>query len=117
MTMTETIESIKTTVRIPTPLRGYVNNQARVEVHGGTVAEAMSDLTTRYPQLQAQLYDGDTLRSFVNLFVNGRDFRSLGGPAAELTHGDQLAIIPAIAGGQGSGRSRGSGQVSRRNGS
>jgi molybdopterin synthase sulfur carrier subunit len=92
-------EAIKTTIRIPTPLRGYVNNQTRVEVHGATVAEAMNDLTTRYPQLHGQLYNGDVLRSFVNLFVNGRDFRSLGGPAAELAHGDQLTIIPAIAGG------------------
>jgi molybdopterin synthase sulfur carrier subunit len=92
-------ETIKTTIRIPTALRGFANNQAHVEVHGATVAEAMIDLTTRYPQLHGQLYDGDILRSFVNLFVNGRDFRSLGGPAAELAHGDQLTLIPAIAGG------------------
>jgi molybdopterin synthase sulfur carrier subunit len=94
-------ETIKTIVRIPTPLRGYVNNQAHVEVYGATVGEAMGDLTARYPQLRAQLYHGDILRSFVNLFVNGRDFRSLGGPAAELAHGDQLTLIPAIAGGHG----------------
>jgi molybdopterin synthase sulfur carrier subunit len=92
-------ETIKTTIRIPTPLRGYVNNQTHIEVHGTTVAEAMSDLTTCYPQLRGQLYDGDVLRSFVNLFVNGQDLRSLGGPAAKLAHGDQLTIIPAIAGG------------------
>jgi molybdopterin converting factor small subunit len=59
----------------------------------------MNDLTARYPQLRGQLYEGDTLRSFVNLFVNGEDFRALGGPAAKLAPGDQLTIIPAIAGG------------------
>jgi molybdopterin synthase sulfur carrier subunit len=92
-------ETIKTTIRIPTPLRRYVNDQAHVEVRGATVAEAMSDLTACYPRLHGQLYDGEILRSFVNLLVNGRDFRSLGGPTAELAHGDQLTIIPAIAGG------------------
>ena len=87
------------TIRILTPLRGYVDNQAHVEVHGSTVAEAMSDLTRRYPQLHGQLYEGDELRSFVNVFVNGQDLRSLGGPPAALAPGDQLTIIPAIAGG------------------
>jgi sulfur-carrier protein len=92
-------ETIKTTIRIPTPLRGYVDNQAQVEVRGSTVAEAMSDLTRRYPQLRGQLYEGDELRSFVTVFVNGHDLRSLGGPTAVLAPGDQLTIIPAIAGG------------------
>jgi molybdopterin converting factor small subunit len=92
-------ETLKTTIRIPTPLRSYVGHQAHVEVHGTTVAEALDELTTRFPQLRGQLYDGDTLRSFVNLFVNGQDLRSLGGPQAKLAPGDQLTIIPAIAGG------------------
>lgn len=92
-------ETVTTTIRIPTPLRGFVDNQAHVEVRGTTVGEAMDDLTHRFPQLRSQLYDGDELRAFVNLFVNGRDLRVLGGPAVELAPGDQLTIIPAIAGG------------------
>jgi molybdopterin converting factor small subunit len=99
MTEKSVTETIKTTIRIPTPLRGFAGNQAHVEVCGTTVAEAMKDLTSQYPQLRRQLYDGDTLRPFVNLFVNGQDLRSLGGPEIGLAPGDQLTILPAIAGG------------------
>jgi molybdopterin converting factor small subunit len=89
-----------TTMYIPTPLRGFTENQSSVEVTGATVAEALGALVTRYPGLRDHLYDGEgTLRSFVNLYKNDDDVRYLEGVATPLEAGDTLSIVPSIAGG------------------
>ena len=63
-------------ILIPTPLRPFADNQARLEVEGGTVAEAMRALIERYPRLEGHLYDGEgRLRSFVNVYVGEDDIR------------------------------------------
>lgn len=88
------------TIKIPTPLRYYTNNQAEVTVRGKTVAEAMNDLIQQYPSLRTHLYNGDgALRPFVNLFLNKTNIRDLQGLETPLSESDQILLIPSIAGG------------------
>jgi adenylyltransferase/sulfurtransferase len=86
---------------IPTPLRVYTAKQDAVEVSGATVEEALSSLTTQFPDFQKHLYTGEgKLRSFVNVYLNDEDVRYL--PEGEKTpvkEEDSLSIIPSIAGG------------------
>ncbi len=86
-------------IKIPTPLRAYTENQAQVSITGGTVGEALQNLTSQYPELRQHLYDGDKLRNFVNVFLGEEDVRFLDGMETELDEGDNLRIIPSIAGG------------------
>ncbi|MFZ5922212.1 MAG: ubiquitin-like small modifier protein 1 [Chloroflexota bacterium] len=89
-----------TTLRIPTPLRPYTEGQGELQVSAPTVGEAMRELVSRYPALRPHLFtEQDDLRSFVNLFVNDEDIRSLDGAGTPLSDGDRLMIIPSIAGG------------------
>ena len=86
---------------IPTPLRVYTEKQDAVEVAGSTVAEALSALTTKYPDFQKHLYTGEgKLRSFVNVYLNDEDVRYLpDGEKTSVKDQDTLSIIPSIAGG------------------
>jgi molybdopterin converting factor small subunit len=86
-------------IKIPTPLRPFTANQAQVSVNGGTVGEALNDLTSQYPELRQHLFNGGELRNFVNVFLGEEDIRFLGGLETELTSADSLRIIPSIAGG------------------
>lgn len=86
-------------IKIPTPLRAYTDNQAQVTVSGGTVREALDNLTSQHPDLRQHLYEGDKLRNFVNVFLGDEDIRFLDGLETELDEGDGLRIIPSIAGG------------------
>lgn len=88
------------TIRIPTPLRPYSGGNSVVSVGGETVGEALNDLTRQHPQLRGQLFDGDTLRSFVNIYLNKEDVRGLQGEETAIASGDTLMIIPSIAGGR-----------------
>lgn len=88
-----------TTIRIPTPLRPYVAGQSKVAVHGATVGAALTDLTDQHPELRQHLYEGENLRSFVNVYLNKEDVRQLDGPDTAVTDSDTLMIIPSIAGG------------------
>ena len=88
-----------TTIRIPTPLRPYTGGSSAVAVSGGTVGEALADLTRLHPQLRPHLYDGDELRSFVNVYLNKEDVRGLQGAQTAVAEDDTLMIIPSIAGG------------------
>lgn len=87
------------TIKIPSPLRAYTENEAVVEVSGGTIGAALQDLTGRYPELKQHLYDGDDLRNFVNVFLGDEDIRFLDGLETEIDDDDSLRIIPSIAGG------------------
>ena len=87
-------------VRIPTPLRPLVGGRAQVTANGSTVAEVIGALASEAPQLRAQLLSEDgKLRSFVNLYLNGEDVRSRSGLDKTIADGDELTIVPAIAGG------------------
>ncbi|MFZ0197767.1 MAG: ubiquitin-like small modifier protein 1 [Candidatus Sulfotelmatobacter sp.] len=87
-------------IHIPTPLRQYVGKQSTVDVKGATVGEAMSDLLVRHPDLRRHLYaDDGKLRAFVNLYVNDEDIRYLQKEATAVKEGDNISIVPSIAGG------------------
>ena len=89
-----------TTIRIPTPLRPYTGGQSSVQVKGSSVSAALADLTSQHPDLRQHLFDGDKLRSFVNVFLNEEDVRYLDGAETAVSDNDTLMIIPSIAGGR-----------------
>ena len=87
-------------IHIPTPLRQYVGKQASVDVSGATVGEAMNALVAQQPHLRKHLYTDDgKLRAFVNLYLNDEDIRYLQKEATALKDGDNISIVPSIAGG------------------
>jgi len=86
-------------VRIPTPLRPHAGGLDRVEAAGSTVGEIVTQLVTTYPALRERLFDGAELRRFVNVYVNDEDIRYLDDLATPVAPGDELSIIPAVAGG------------------
>ena len=87
-------------VRIPTPLRTATDGVAEVTSEAPTVEALISDLETRYPAIKGRLRDDEgVLRRFVNLYVNGEDVRFRDGLSTSLQSGDELSIVPAVAGG------------------
>lgn len=87
-------------IMIPTPLRQYAAGQSAVEVPGSTVGEAVQALLGSHPELRKHLYnDQGKLRAFVNLYVNDEDIRYLQKEATSLKEGDNISIVPSIAGG------------------
>ncbi|MGL4423363.1 MAG: MoaD/ThiS family protein [Gemmataceae bacterium] len=87
-------------VQIPTPMRDQSEGQAEVPVAGATVAEALFDLTAKYPGLQTKLFDATgALRAYVNVFVNDEDIRYLEELETALTESTVVALVPAVAGG------------------
>ena len=87
-------------VRIPTPLRKLTNNEELVEVNAATIGEAIAELQRRFPGIQERLLD-DTgaVRRFVNVYLNEEDIRFLQNQQTPVKDGDEISIIPAIAGG------------------
>jgi sulfur-carrier protein len=87
-------------IRIPTPLRKLTNNEEVVEVKAATIGAAITELQTRYPGIRERIVDenGD-VRRFVNVYVNEEDIRFLQNQQTPLKDGDEVSIIPAIAGG------------------
>ena len=87
-------------VRIPTPLRKLTNNEEVVEVNATTIGEAITELQSRYPGIKERLVDDQgEVRRFVNVYVNEEDIRFLQNQQTPLKEGDEISIIPAIAGG------------------
>jgi len=87
-------------VRIPTPLQNLTGGAAEVTAEGKTVRELIDDLERRYAGIKARLCDENgEIRRFVNIFVNDEDIRFLQGLDTELKEGDEVSIVPAIAGG------------------
>lgn len=87
-------------VIIPTPLRQYTERQDTIELNAGTVAEALSGLTSKYEGLRKHLFNEDgKLRSFVNIYLNDEDIRYLKKDQTPLNDNDVLSIVPSIAGG------------------
>ena len=87
-------------VRIPTPLRSATDGTAEVSSDAADVAGVINELETRYPAIRGRLRDeSGALRRFVNLYVNGEDVRFKNGLDTSLTAGDELSIVPAVAGG------------------
>ena len=87
-------------VLIPTPLQKLTNDQATVDCSGASVAELLESLEQNCPGIKARLCDEQgQLRRFVNFYVNSEDIRFLDGVNTSLNDGDEVSIIPAIAGG------------------
>ena len=87
-------------VRIPTPLQKLTANQAEVSANGATVKEALAHLNEQFDGIAERLYDEQgKLRRFINFYVNEEDIRFLNGEDTALKEGDELSIVPAIAGG------------------
>jgi adenylyltransferase/sulfurtransferase len=87
-------------VYIPSPFRRLTQNREYVSVEGGTVAEVLDALNARYPGFEMLVYDRErAIPAHINIYVNNQEIHELGGTATELHDGDQLAVIPAVAGG------------------
>ncbi len=88
-------------VRIPTPLRSVTKGAAEVQAAGDTVDDVILDLERQYPGLKERLVeDGGQIRRFINIYVNQEDIRFLEGAKTTLKQGDEVSIVPAIAGGR-----------------
>ena len=88
-------------VRIPTPLRKYTGGAETVTAEGATVAAIVADLDKRHPGIRERICDeSGAVRRFVNIFVNGEDIRFLQHLDTPVKSGDELSIVPAIAGGR-----------------
>ncbi|HKW85936.1 MAG TPA: MoaD/ThiS family protein [Nitrospiraceae bacterium] len=88
-------------VRIPTPLRPLTRGQGEVEAKASSIAEMIDNLNVTHPGLKERLCDEKgELRRFVNIYVNEEDIRFLKGKDTSLKDGDEVSIVPAIAGGQ-----------------
>ena len=88
-------------VRIPTILRPYTAGSKAVEGSGATLDELFADLETRHPGLRDRIVEDGALRRFVNVYLNDEDVRFLGGLGAPVAEGDNVTILPAVAGGAG----------------
>ena len=87
-------------VRIPSPLQKVTGGNAEVSAEGETISEIFSRLDEQYPGIKERLYDEEgNLRRFINIYVNEEDVRFLNGDASSVKDGDEVSIIPAIAGG------------------
>ncbi len=88
------------TVRIPTPLRRMTNGQDKVELEESNLSTLIENLEASYPGVKERLIDenGD-LRYFVNIYLNGEDVRFLDGLDTSASSGDEISIVPAVAGG------------------
>jgi MoaD family protein len=91
-------------IRIPTPLRKLTNDQEIVETNGANLADAIDALEKDYPGIKDRICDeAGQIRRFVNIYVNGEDVRFLDNVNTKLDAGDEVSIVPAVAGGCGSG--------------
>jgi molybdopterin converting factor small subunit len=89
-------------IHIPTPLRQYAGKQADVQVKATTVGDALSHLVVQHPDLRRHLYTEEgKLRAFVNVYLNDEDVRYLQKDATTVNDGDNISIVPSIAGGSG----------------
>ncbi|MES1197653.1 MAG: MoaD/ThiS family protein [Chitinophagaceae bacterium] len=89
------------TIIIPTPLRKFTGNTAKLEVKSGTVQESINELTLNFPDLKKHLLDEKgQLRSFVNIFIGDDDIRDLENVQTKLNSDTVVSIVPAIAGGK-----------------
>lgn len=88
------------TVYIPTPFRHLVGNRANVQARGGTVREVLRDVDAQFPGFNAQLVDqSGALARHINVYVNQVEIHNLQGESTPVGQGDEVAVIPALAGG------------------
>jgi molybdopterin synthase sulfur carrier subunit len=90
---------VAVTVKIPTQLRVATGGQAEVEVDGSNVGEALDAVFAAYGDLRERITQDGTLRRFVNVYVSGEDIRFQQGLETQVKEGDEVTILPAVAGG------------------
>jgi molybdopterin synthase sulfur carrier subunit len=90
---------METKVRIPTPLRTLTGGADEVAATGATLGDVIEDLEKRHPGIKDRLLDDKGVRRFINIYVGEDDVRFLEGLKTQLKAGDQISIVPAIAGG------------------
>ena len=92
---------MQATVRVPTPLQKLTKNQAEVKVSSANIRELIEDLEKRFPGIKERICDETgKIRRFINIYVNEEDVRFLQQEETSLKDGDEVSIIPAIAGGE-----------------
>jgi sulfur-carrier protein len=87
------------TVKIPSQLRGVTEGAGEIEVDGDTVGEALDAVFEQHVELRERITEDGGLRRFVNVYVSGEDIRFQDGLETELSDGDEVTILPAVAGG------------------
>jgi adenylyltransferase/sulfurtransferase len=87
------------TILIPTALRNLADRKSEVSVEGATVGEAIQNFADAYPDIKQHLYQGDELRSFINVFVGETNIKKLQGLDTQVADGGTIMLVPAIAGG------------------
>lgn len=88
-------------VRIPTPLRKFTGGRDTVEAEGSSIGAVLADLDANHPGLRERICEADgSIRRFVNLYINGDDIRFLESLESPVKDGDEISIVPAIAGGK-----------------
>ena len=90
-----------TLVRVPPVLRPEAGGVREVDAAGSTVRELLEDLSVRLPSLGKRIYDGEQIRPFVNVYVDGEDVRTLGGLDVPVRDDSTVVLLPAMAGGCG----------------
>lgn len=86
-------------VHIPTPMRQHTEGQAVVEASGSTVQALLDNLGAKYPALAGRIFENGQVRRFINLYLNDEDIRYLENLETPVQDGDELSILPAVAGG------------------
>ena len=86
-------------VHIPTPMRQHTDGQATVDIAGANVKEVLDNLGSKHTGITNRLFDAGKLRQFINIYLNDEDIRYLDSLQTAVKDGDELSIIPAVAGG------------------
>jgi adenylyltransferase/sulfurtransferase len=95
------------TIQIPTALRSFTDRQGEIKVEGATIGAAVAALVATYPAIKPHLFQDDGgLRSFINIFLEDTNIKKLQGLDTSLTDGAVIMLVPAIAGGGGTGSAK-----------
>jgi sulfur-carrier protein len=86
-------------IHIPTPMRQHTEGQAVVQASGATVQAALDDMGRKFPGVNQRIFENGQVRRFINVYLNDEDIRYLDNLATAVKDGDELSIIPAVAGG------------------
>jgi sulfur-carrier protein len=86
-------------IHIPTPMRQHTEGQAVVQASGATVQATLDDLGRKFPGVNQRIFENGQVRRFINVYLNDEDIRYLDNLATAVKDGDEVSIIPAVAGG------------------
>jgi molybdopterin converting factor small subunit len=96
------MSNMPVTIEIPTAFRRFTAGAPRVDCSAKTIAEALAELTARFPELSRHVRDeSGQIRQFLNVYLNEEDIRFLGGESCCVKEGDRVLLVPSIAGGSG----------------